>query len=84
MRRLCEEATNNLFASVEHFFEKGIVRGELKNVNTRLLMYYCYDPIVQLANKYYTKKLIHLNKNLSLDFQSVGMPLKNNGISFLF
>lgn len=68
MRRLCEEVTNDLFASVEHFFEKGIVRGELKNVNTRLLMYYCYDPIVQLANEYYDQKVNSFEEEFKLRF----------------
>jgi len=68
MRKLCTEDINDLFAPVEHFFEKGIVRGDLKNVNTRLLMYYCYDPLVQLANENYDQKVNSIEQEFELRY----------------
>ncbi|MDM5291861.1 TetR/AcrR family transcriptional regulator [Peribacillus simplex] len=68
MRTLCAEDTNDLFAPVEDFFEKGIASGDLKNVNTRLLMYYCYDPLVQLANEYYDQKVNSIEQEFELRF----------------
>lgn len=53
MEKLCLEDTSSMFIPLHQLFERGKQRGELKQVDSVVLLTYCYFPVTQLAKAHF-------------------------------
>ncbi|MFF2907780.1 TetR/AcrR family transcriptional regulator [Paenibacillus sp. NPDC057934] len=57
VERLCLDDTSSMFIGLYELFEKGKQKGELKALNTMLLLSYCYLPVTHFAKTVFKGQL---------------------------
>lgn len=62
--RLCLEDKAPMFSGLHELFQKGQQRGELKELNTTLLLSYCYLPVTQFAKSVFKGQMEGSEENL--------------------
>lgn len=63
------DASLPMFEPLIRYFEKGIQHGQLKQVKAKLLISYCYHPLVQLAKAYHNNHLTAVDEEFECYFQ---------------
>jgi AcrR family transcriptional regulator len=69
MNKLCvDDYTSSMFEPLVCYFEKGIQNSKLKQVKAKLLISYCYQPLVQLAKAFHNNHLTAVDEEFELYF----------------